>query len=98
MTFEERMTEVVKEAESTNKITYLYFKYDFFFTSSRYLDNTKWLFKAYPGGRKVLSVEGEKIRQSLKRANNASTQTATPCALGCYFNQNGECLLTECVK
>lgn len=32
------------------------------------------------------------------RSNNASTQTATTCALGCYFNQNGECLLTECVE
>lgn len=61
MTFTERMTEAAKEAEATNRITYLYFKNDFFFTSSRYLENTKWLFKAYPGGRKVLSVEGEKM-------------------------------------
>lgn len=34
----------------------------------------------------------------LAEPNKTCTGLATPCALGCYFNQNGECLLTECVK
>ena len=25
-------------------------------------------------------------------------ESATPCALGCYFNMGGECILTECVE
>lgn len=60
MTFEERMAEVVRLAEETNRITYLYFNNDAWFSSHRYLDNAKWLFKAYPGGRKILSIEGKK--------------------------------------
>jgi hypothetical protein len=59
MTFKEHMQQTVKEAEQTNKICYLILRYDFFSISNQYQDD--WLFKAYPGGRKVLSVKGTKM-------------------------------------
>jgi len=70
MNFLEACEETVKEAEHHNKVAYLYknrignFRWG---VSHQYLGD--WLFKAYPGGRKILSVEGTKLAQSVEPAN-----------------------------
>jgi hypothetical protein len=65
MNFTEAMAETVKQAQEENRLVYLYknrignFKWGI---SAQYWDD--WLFKAYPGGRKELSVSGTKLLQT----------------------------------
>ena len=57
------MSKVVSMAAKENRVCYLYFVRGEFFAS--YLHWHDWLFKAYPGGRKQLSVIGtEKLHAS----------------------------------
>lgn len=53
------MVQVVTMAVQNNRLTYLYENRRGEFTASyKYWDD--WLFKAYPGGKKILSVKGKK--------------------------------------
>ena len=52
------MAEVVKMARASGKQCYLYKTKACYIASFQYWDD--WLFKAYPGGRKILSTEGRK--------------------------------------
>lgn len=65
MNFQEACEVVVKQAQEENRVLHLYKNRIGNFTwgvSHRYWSD--WLFKAYPGGRKELSVEGTKLMQS----------------------------------
>ena len=61
-TFQEAMDETAKHAEQEDRVMYLYkanggnVRWNISF---RYWDD--WLFKAYPGGRKEVSVRGSKL-------------------------------------
>lgn len=89
MNFLEACEETVKEAERHNKVAYLYknrignFRWG---VSHQYWDD--WLFKAYPGGRKVMSVEGSKLVQFVEPANTACTGLADTCPV-CGFPRPG---------
>lgn len=71
MNFREAINETVKQAQEENRVCYLYknrignFRWG---VSAQYWDD--WLFKAYPGGRRVLSVEGTKVLDALEPQNN----------------------------
>lgn len=63
MNIQEAMAEVVKMAAEKGRVCYLYppaigtgFRASFEYWND-------WLFKAYPGGRKVLSVRGKKFTE-----------------------------------
>lgn len=60
------MAETVKSAKRDGKLYYLYlrkskgYRHDpVYFLSHLYWDD--WLFKAYPGGRKILSIKGNDL-------------------------------------
>jgi hypothetical protein len=56
VTFFEAMAETTKTAKKYGRACYLY-KTSHYWCSFQYWDD--WLFRAYPGGRKVLSVTGK---------------------------------------
>lgn len=66
------MAEVVKMARAENKLCYLYKSSAGYLTSFEYWDD--WLFKAYPGGRKILSVAGNNLVKNEQRAQQAVSQ------------------------
>lgn len=73
MNFKEACVETVKEARAKGQIAYLYklsgkFPWG---TSLNYWND--WLFKAYPGGRKVLSAKGTKFMKELESFERAGT-------------------------
>lgn len=73
MTFLEAMTEVANMAINQNRIVYLYKGNggkSKWWASLAYWND--WLFKAWPGGRKVLSVEGTKILQAERRRTSGA--------------------------
>lgn len=76
-TFQEAMAETAKQAQEENRVCYLYknrlgnFRWGI---SAQYWDD--WLFKAYPGGRKELSVEGSKELEKSNRPTDAASSGA----------------------
>lgn len=84
MTIFEAMAEVVQMARDKGELCYLYrrgpsgnFKWG---ASFQYWDN--WLFKAYPGGRKVLSMEGKKLVQAAQSAQQVVGSELLPPGAG----------------
>lgn len=55
-TFKQAVAEAVKRAQDTGKLCYLLKHDDLYFIDHQYRD--KWLFRAYPGGRKEISRLG----------------------------------------
>jgi hypothetical protein len=77
MTYQEAMAEVTKMAQEKDRVCYLYghgpvnnLRLE---ASFQYWHD--WLFKAYPGGRKVLSVEGNELLQKTKAAEHRVQRT-----------------------
>jgi hypothetical protein len=58
MNMKTAMVEVARMAVKEDRVCYLYFDKTKGFTAS-YIYWNNWLFKAYPGGRMVLSVNGK---------------------------------------
>lgn len=59
MTILRSMNEVAQMARDKGQICYLYKSSAGYFASFQYWGD--WLFRAYPGGRKILSTEGRKL-------------------------------------
>lgn len=64
MTFNEGISVVFRKAKETSRLCYLYQRPNGTFYSS-YEHRNNWLFRAYPGGRRELSIAGKKIAQEL---------------------------------
>jgi len=62
MTIFEAIQKTIDEAKNTGKLMRLYRRQSGYLVSSQYWDD--WLFLAYPGGRKILSKEGNNIIQA----------------------------------
>jgi len=60
----EAMADVVKMARDEGKLCYLYYSAGKFEASFIYWQD--WIFKAYPGGRKELSLRGKRILEEVK--------------------------------
>lgn len=61
MTIIEAMGKTIKQAKTTDNLCYLYLRDSNYRVSSNY--EKDWLFQAYPGGRKILSSEGNRMVQ-----------------------------------
>lgn len=59
MTILEAMQKTITEAKTSGNLCYLYEKDDGYWVSTQYQKD--WLFRAYPGGRKELSMRGSKL-------------------------------------
>jgi hypothetical protein len=62
ITFKEAMKMAENFAVVDERLTYLYLGDFGYFTTHTY--NEAWLFKVYPGGRKVLSIAGKEMLKS----------------------------------
>jgi hypothetical protein len=60
MTFLEAAASAVRMAKDVYKLCYVFELNGEYLISSEYVDN--WLFAAYPGGRKILSIAGKKLQ------------------------------------
>lgn len=61
MTIIEAMSKTINQAKATGKLCYLFSRDDSYLVSSEY--EKDWIFQAYPGGRKILSREGNRLVQ-----------------------------------
>jgi hypothetical protein len=64
MTIDQAAVEVVKMAEEEGRVCYLYRRSGKFRYGASFAYWGDWIFKAYPGGRKELRVEGRRIAES----------------------------------
>lgn len=97
MNFQEACEMTVKQSKEENRLCYLYKNRIGNFTwgvSHQYWKD--WLFKAYPGGRKVLSVEGTKLMQS-ESGPTPRAPDACPYCAGKGVNHFGGLILKDCI-
>lgn len=66
MTFKVAMTRAINLARNTEKLLYVYERNGEFEISNDY--RRGWLFLAYPGGRKELSLAGAQMVEQIKRS------------------------------
>lgn len=64
----EAMQKTVDEAVSSGSMAYLYMRSAGYFVSQEYWND--WLFKAYPGGRKIMSAKCNAIVNKVILARN----------------------------
>lgn len=57
------MATTIKTAKETDQLCYLYRVDNQYVIANHYVED--WLFKAWPGGRKVLSMAGKQLAQEL---------------------------------